>query len=134
MLKASQLKLKPPLAWFCSPRTLYSRLLGLIDTTSRPLLIPDVTDPATSGYSLMGYPVFVTTSISETEALGSGSNQSHLVLTTPRSIHVAQDGDVSMEISLEAYFDSAQAGLRIGHQVDLGYAPPASVIVLLGIN
>lgn len=134
MLKAAQLKMKPPLAWFCSPRTLYTRLLGLSDTTSRPLLIPDLSDPATSGYSLMGFPVYSTTGISETEALGSGSNQSHLILCTPRSIHVAQDADVSMEVALEAFFDSAQVGLRIGHQVDLGYAPPASIIALLGIN
>jgi HK97 family phage major capsid protein len=134
MLKAAQLKMKPPFAWFCSPRTLYTRLLGLQDTSSRPLLIPDVSDPATSGYSLMGYPLFVTTSISETETLGSGTNQSHLILATPRSIHVAQDSNVMLSVALEAFFDSAQAGLRIGHQVDFGYAPAASIIALLGVN
>jgi HK97 family phage major capsid protein len=134
MLKAAQLKMKPPFAWFCSPRTLYTRLLGLQDTTSRPLLIPDVSDPATSGYSLMGFPLFVTASISEAEALGSGSNQSHLILAAPRAIHIAQDEDVSMTVGLEAYLDSAQAGLRIGHQVDFAYAPASSLIALLGVN
>jgi HK97 family phage major capsid protein len=134
MLKAAQLKMKPPFAWFCSPRTLYTRLLGLQDNSSRPLLIPDVSDPATSGYSLMGFPLYVTTSISEAETLGSGSNQSHLVLCTPRSIHIAQDSDVSLAVALETFFDSAQVGLRIGHQVDFGYAPAASIIALLGVN
>jgi HK97 family phage major capsid protein len=134
MLKASQLKMKPPFAWFCSPRTLYSRLLALQDNSSRPLLIPDVTDPATSGYSLMGYPLYVTTSISEVEALGSGTNQSHLCFCTPRSIHIAQDHAVEMQVALEAYFDSAQAGLRITHQIDTDLFPPAALVVLQGIN
>jgi HK97 family phage major capsid protein len=135
MLKAAQLKLRPPLCWFCSPRTLYSRLLSLSDTASRPLLIPDVSDPATSGYSLMGYPLYVTTSISETEALGSGTNQSHLILTTPRSIHIGEDHDVTMQVALDGqYFDAAQAGLRIGRQLDFAYQPAAGLVCLVGIN
>jgi HK97 family phage major capsid protein len=134
LLKASQLKMKPPLVWFCSPRTMYQRLLGLADTTSRPLLIPDLSDPATSGFSLLGFPLYVTSSISETQALGSGTNQSSLILTKPSSLNIAQDGDVSMVVSLESLFDSAQAALRISHQVDWGVAPAASLIVLQGVN
>lgn len=134
LLKAAQLKMKPPFCWFCSPRTLYTRLLGLQDTTSRPLLIPDVTDSVSSGYSLMGFPVFVSASISETESLGSGSGQSHLILAKPNAVHIGESGDVQMDVALEAYFDSAQVGLRISHWVDVGYAPAASIICLLGIN
>ncbi len=133
LLKASQLKMKPPFAWFCSPRTLYTRLLGLQDTTSRPLLIPDVTEGA-SGYELFGFPIWVTTSISETEVLGSGTNQSHLILCTPRAIHVAENHEVTMDVAMEFAFETAEVGLRIGHGVSFGYAPAAAIIALLGVN
>jgi HK97 family phage major capsid protein len=135
MAKAATLKLRPPLCWYSSPRTLYSRLLALSDAQSRPLLVPDIADPASSGYSLMGFPVYCSTSISETQSLGSGSNQSTLILTTPtRSIHIGEDHAVTMEVGLEAYFDSGQAGLRFSRQLDFAYAPAASLICLMGIN
>lgn len=133
LAKAAALKLKGPLAWFASPRTLYQRLCGLTDAVSRPLLLPDPTEGG-SGFSLFGFPVFVSASISETESLGSGSNQSHLILCKPTAIHIGEASDVQMDVAMEAFFDSAQVGLRIGHWVDAAYGPAAAIIALLGIN
>ena len=51
-----------PFCWYMSPRTFFQRVLGLIDTTSRPLTIPTLAEGLFGApqYRLMGWPVFVT--------------------------------------------------------------------------
>ena len=84
--------------------------------------------------SLLGYPIFVTPAISEVEANGSGTNQSHLVFCNPTYLHLAQDQAVAIQISQERYFDQNQTAIRATQQLDFGVAPPAGVVVLSGIN
>jgi hypothetical protein len=85
---------------------------------------------------LLGWPVFATSSISTTEAVGSGSNQSHIVLANAHcSIHIAQSGEIELMVSKGDFgFDSAQIGIMASHKVSFGYQPAASICVLQGIN
>jgi len=136
--KVVDLKVRSPLAWFMAGRTL-TRVLSLQDAQSRPLLIPTYSAPAenigpAAGYSLLGWPVFLSTSISTTEAVGSGTNQSHAILTNPKSIHIAESGDVSLEASTDFALESADVAIRIGHRVSFAYSPSAAICVLQGIN
>lgn len=136
--KVVDLKVRSPLAWFMAGRTLL-RILSLQDAQSRPLLIPTYSAPAenigpAAGYSLLGWPVYLTTSISITEAVGSGSSQSHAILTNPKAIHVAESGDVSLAVSTDFALESADVALRVGHRVSFAYSPSAAICVLAGIN
>jgi HK97 family phage major capsid protein len=126
------------LCWMMAGRTLL-RILSLQDSQSRPLLIPTYSAPSenigpAAGYSLLGWPVYLTSSISTSEAVGSGSNQSHAILTNPRSVHIGESGDVSLEASTDFALESAQVAVRVGHRVSFGYQPAAAITVLQGIN
>lgn len=137
-------KAKAPFVWIGSPRTVYQRILGLLDLQSRPIFIPAgqglSSDQLAAGSvvgpvgSLMGYPVFCTPAISETEAVGSGTNQSHLIFTNPKYVHLAQDGNIEMAISEHRFFDSNQTAIRATQHEDAAYAPAAGITVLTGIN
>ncbi len=77
LAKAAAAKAKPPFAWYMSPRTFYQRVLGMIDLSSRPIVIPTQTTglyPQVQ-FSLMGWPVYISPFILENEALGSGTNR-----------------------------------------------------------
>lgn len=125
-----------PFAWYMSPRTFFQRVLGLVDSTSRPITVPTATQGlfASIQYQLMGWPVWVSPFISETEANGSGTNQSHIIFTNPRYLHLAQDDNLEIAYSTERYFDSAQTACRAIVHADHGQAPPLGVVVLKGVN
>jgi HK97 family phage major capsid protein len=132
--KAVDLKIKPPYAWFLNGRTAI-RSLTLYDTTSRPLFDFSPTGIGPAIGHMFGWPVYATASIPVNEAVGSGSNQSHLIFCNPsRSIHIAESGDIDLLVSDEFLFDSADACIRVGHKVDFGYSPVSSLIALTGIN
>lgn len=136
ILAAGTAKMPLPWAFFCSPRT-FDRLVALDDSSSRPWLTPSsASAPPASRYELLGHPVFVTNEISNTEANGSSTGQSHIVLAHPASIHVGESGTIMLAIAsdfADAY-EKNQIGLRVGHQVAFDYAPPASIQVLRGVN
>jgi HK97 family phage major capsid protein len=143
LAKASAVKAKGPFVWYASPRTFWQRVYGMIDTQSRPLFIPTLTQGLVQGAAgvgqmpvgnLMGYPVYVTPELSETQALGSGTNQATLIFTNPKYIHIAQDGNISIAYSTERFFDANQTAIRAVQEEDAGYAPPAGIVVLKGIN
>jgi HK97 family phage major capsid protein len=143
MAKLAAVKARPPFVWFASPRTMYQRILGLLDLQSRPIYLPTLTGmleaPRTGSQQvpvgmLMGYPVYVSPYILENEANGSGTNQSHLIITNPTYAHIAQDGNIEIAVSLERFFDANQTAIRAIQHEDFGYAPPAGIVVLLGIN
>lgn len=125
-----------PFAWFFSPRTFYSRILGLLDLSSRPLVIPTLSEGLYSGvqYRLMGWPVYVTPALLENEALGSGTNQAHAIFTNPKYLHIAQDNNIQIAASTERFFDANQTAIRAVQHEDFGYAPAAGIICLRGIN
>ena len=78
--------------------------------------------------NLMGWPVFVTWTISETELLGSGMCQSHILFTNPKYMHIAQDGNIEMAVSTERYFDAAQTAVRAVQHEDFGFAPAQGLV------
>lgn len=143
MASLSASKAKPPFVVFASPRTFWSRIYGMVDSQSRPLFIPTLTQGLKEAAALvgvapvgnlLGYPLFVTPALSEVEANGSGTNQSHMIVTNPKYIHIAQDGAVAVAISTERFFDANQTAIRAVQQEDMGYAPAAGIVVLAGIN
>jgi HK97 family phage major capsid protein len=129
-------KAKGPFAWFFSPRTFFQRVLGMVDTTSRPLVIPTLAEGLTAAvpYRLMGWPVFVTPALLENEALGSGTNQAHCIFANPSYIHIAQDNAIEIAISTEFLFSSAQTAVRGMNHEDFGFSPAAGIVCLRGIN
>jgi HK97 family phage major capsid protein len=127
---ASQNKLPFPWAWFCSPRT-FTRLWSIASTTSQLLLGPPVVEGG--AWHLAGFPLFLTNSISNAEALGSGSSLSHLVLCHPEHIHIAEDNSIAFEVSNEFGFDAALTTLRIIHHIDTAFVPAAGFTILRGI-
>jgi HK97 family phage major capsid protein len=142
LAKAANVKAKPPFCWFASGRTFYQRIMGLLDLQSRPIFIPS-TDGLYKGPNvgtvapvgmLMGFPVFVTPAILENEAVGSGTNQSHLIFTNPGYILLAQDQALEIAISSEFLFSANQTCIRAVSREDAAVAPAAGLIALVGIN
>jgi HK97 family phage major capsid protein len=136
LAKAAALKTRPPYVWFMSPRTFYQRVLGMIDTTSRPIVVPTLAAGLSGAvpFLLMGYPVFVSPFLTEDQSLGSGTNQATAVFCNPRYCHIAQDPSIEIAISVERYFDAAQTAIRAMNHEDFAFAPAAGVICLRGIN
>lgn len=135
MQKMAEAKGKGPFAWIASPRTWFARILGMIDTSSRPLAVPTLASglgPAV-GFNLFGYPVFVSANVSNTEANGSGTNQSHLVFFSPAYAHIAQGSGIEIATSTERFFDADQVAVRCVTQIDFALAPAAGVCILKGI-
>ncbi len=129
--KASELKLPFPWAWFCSPRT-WTRLWSIASTTSQLLLGA----PAVAGgeWTFCGWPLYLTNSISNSETLGSGSSQSHLVLCHPGNIHIGEDHALAFEVSEHFGLDTGDVNVRLIHHVDIDYKPATGFVILRGIN
>jgi HK97 family phage major capsid protein len=135
LAKAAAVKAKPPFCWFMSPRTFYQRILGMVDLNSRPITVPTATQglyPSVQ-FSLLGWPVFVTPFILENEAVGSGTNQSHIIFSNPKYLHIGQDGSIEIAVSVERYFDYAQTAVRSVQHEDFGFAPAAGIVAFVGI-
>ena len=82
----------------------------------------------------MGWPVYITPFILENEALGSGTNQSHIIFTNPSYLHIAQDEAFALAISTERYFDVNQTAIRAVQHLDGAVSPAAGCVVLSGVN
>jgi HK97 family phage major capsid protein len=143
MAKAAAVKAKPPYVWFMSPRTFWQRVFGMIDLQSRPIFIPAYqglsevvanAGVASPSGKLLGWPVYVTPFISETETNGSGTNQSHILLTNPKYVHIGEDTGLEIAVSTERYFENNQIGLRGVHRHDFAYGPEAGIVCLKGAN
>lgn len=132
--KSAEAKVKPPLAWYSSPRTL-NRLLSLQSSTPMPILQPTAaTLPAQAHWMLLGWPLYLSTGIPNNESVGSGPNQSHLILVRPRKIHIGQDRDISIAVSDQFAWDANQIALRVGHRLSFQYQQAAAFVVVAGIN
>ena len=137
-------KAKPPYCWVMSPRTFWQRVAGLVDNQSRPIFLPgyaglqasqDLAPGAASpSGKLFGWPVYVSPFVSETETNGSGTNQSHIIFTNPRYLHLGEDTGLEIAVSLDRYFELNAVGIRGVHRIDTGFAPPAGIVVLSGVN
>jgi HK97 family phage major capsid protein len=135
MQKAAEAKARGPFFWAMSPRTWFSRILGMIDTSSRPLAVPTLASglgPAV-GYALFGYPVFISANISNAEANGSGSSQSHIIFANASYLHLAEQDSLEIGVSQERFFDADQTAIRCLSRIDFAVAPAAGVCILKGI-
>jgi HK97 family phage major capsid protein len=136
LYKSAAANARGPLVWFMSPRTFWSRIVGLIDGTSRPIFVPfsEGLAAAVPG-RLMGYPVYVTSVIPEDQTVGSGSSQSYLLLTNPTYLHIAEPPNgVELAVSSEFLFSSAQVAIRGIKRVSFGWSPKLGTTILRGIN
>lgn len=136
---AAAAKARGPFVWFMSPRTWYNRILGLVDTTSRPIVVNNTVQGAQNlgmaqAGMLMGFPVFVSPAILENISNGSGSSQSYLVLTNARYINIGEQQGIELAISTERYFELDQIGIRATSSEDIQYGPEPGIVVLKGIN
>lgn len=146
MAKAATVKAKAPFCWFMSPRTFWQRVFSMMDTTSRPLFVPTITDGLQqtgiiAGSTvrpvgmLLGYPCWISPYIPENQTLGSGTLQSSIIFVNPSYIHLAQDvAGIEIAVSTERYFDQNSTGIRATGHEDLGVSPPAGLIAMLGVN
>jgi HK97 family phage major capsid protein len=130
--KSAEAKAKGSLAWYCSPRTFFDRILGLLDGNSRPVVTQDAVGPVP--YKLFGWPVFVTPAVPNDLTNGSGSSQSYLMLANPKYLHIAQSGGIEIATSTEAAFATNQTLVRIAQGLDFAVAPAAGVTILKGVN
>lgn len=136
MAKAAAVKAKPPFCWLMGVRTFYSRVLGLVDASSRPIAIPTLTQGLYPGvqFSLMGWPVYISPYFDETQSNGSGTNQSWLCYTNSKYLHIAQQSTLQFAVSVDRYFELNQTGVRAIQLMDFACAPPAGVVLMKGIN
>lgn len=132
MWKAAAAKAKGPFVWLMSPRTFWQRVVGLVDSQSRPIVTPDVQNAVVP--RLFGYPVYVSPAIPENQSVGSGSNQSYAVFTNPKYIHIGDGQQIEIATSTEFLFSSNQTALRGVRRHDFAYAPAAGICLLKGIN
>lgn len=134
LAKAVTLKMRPPLVWFGAGQS-WLRILNLASTTSQPLINVGEPDSPLAWGKLFNFDFF-SAGIPTNEAVGSGSNQSHIILTSPRSIHIAEDGRVEVAVATDSpgLFESNQVEIRIARRVAFAYSPAASIIALQGIS
>lgn len=144
LAKSFSVKAKGQFVWLMSGRSWFQRILGLVDANSRPIAIPTLTQglqgpnfqgaAVASVGNLMGHPVFLSPEIAEDETNGSGSAQSHIILTNPTYAHIAQDTGIEVAISRERYFEKNQTAIRATQHEDFAYGPAAGIVVLKGVN
>lgn len=130
--KSAAAKAKAPFAWGMSPRTFFDRIIGMVDTTNQPVFQKDPSGKVIG--TVLGYPVFVSPEIPENQTNGSGTNQSYLVFTNPRYLHIGDGGSLEIALSEERFFDYNQIAIRGVHAHDFGYGPAAGIVILKGIN
>ena len=119
-----------------SPRTFYTRVLGMVDADGRPIVIPTLmtglADPIK--YTLFGWPVFISPFIPEDQSNGSGSAQSYILFTNPSYLHIGQGEGLEIQISLERFFDFNQTAVRGIRMEDFTFAPAQGIVLLTGVN
>jgi HK97 family phage major capsid protein len=136
LAKAATVRAKGPFCWITGVRTFYTRILGLVDTSSRPICVPTLSTGLSGGiqYQLFGWPVYISPNVKEDETNSSGSAQSHIIFTNPPYLHIADGGDFVIQVSLEFLFDRDQTAIRLTHSIDSAVAPAAGVVILAGVN
>lgn len=132
--KAYTAKAQPPFVWAMHPRTFFSRVLGMVDLNSRPIVSGDSSLANEFGFRLLGFPVVISSNIPVDQTNGSGSAQSYILFTNPKYLHIGDQGSIEIAFSGERYFDQNQTAIRGVRRLDYGYAPPAGIVILQGVN
>lgn len=120
--------------WFMHPTVFYKDVMGILDTSNRPIVTgQDNVEQAFMG-KLLGFPVYVSAEFPTNQAVGSGTNQSYIVFTNPQYLHIGDEGSLELAVSFERFFDSNETAIRGVHRVDFGYAPAQAIVILQGVN
>jgi HK97 family phage major capsid protein len=132
-----------PFAWYMHPTTFFNKILGMRDTTGRPIvtgynnLLRESNDAFVARsagaagmieYVLMGHPVYLSVRIPQ--HVGSGSATSYILFTNPSYLHVGDSGAVEIAVSGERFFDLNQTAIRGVQRHDFGVGPAAGVVIL----
>jgi HK97 family phage major capsid protein len=121
-------------AWFMHPTVFYADVMGILDTTNRPIITgQDNVEQAFMG-KLLGFPVYVSAEFPVNQVVGSGSGQSYAIFTNPSYINLGTPGGIEIAVSTERFFDSNQVAVRGVNKIDFAFAPAAAVVLLKGIN
>ena len=129
--KAYTAKVAPPFVWAMHPRTLFGRIFGMLDTTSRPIVTSDAQAPLQ--FRIFGYPVVITTAIPVDQTLGSSTNASYILFTNPRAIHVGDSMNLELAFSTERYFSENQTAIRGVRRLDYNFGPTAAIVICQGV-
>jgi HK97 family phage major capsid protein len=120
--------------WFMHPTVFYKDVMGILDSSNRPIITGfDSLEGPFQG-RLFGFPVYVSAEFPTNQAVGSGTNQSYIAFTNPQYLHIGDEGGLELQISFERYFDSNATAIRGVRRVDYGYAPAAAIVILAGVN
>jgi HK97 family phage major capsid protein len=120
--------------WFMHSTVFYKDVMGIKDSSNRPIVTGFQSLENKFQGLLFGYPVYVSAEFPTNQAVGSGSNQSYIVFTNPQYLNIADAGSLELAVSFERFFDSNQTAVRGVHRVDFGYAPASAIILLKGVN
>jgi len=121
-------------AWFMHPTVFYADIMGILDTTNRPIITgQDNVEQAFMG-KLLGFPVYVSAEFPVNQVVGSGSGQSYAIFTNPQYINIGTPGGIEIAVSTERFFDSNQVAVRGVNKIDFAFAPAAAVVLLKGIT
>jgi HK97 family phage major capsid protein len=120
--------------WFMHPTVFYKDVMGIKDSSNRPIITGFNSLEGPFQGRIFGYPCFVSAEFPTNQSVGSGSNQSYIVFTNPQYLNIADAGSLELAVSYERFFDSNQTAVRGVHRVDFGYAPAAAIVLLKGVN
>ena len=146
---AASVEAEGPFAWYMHPDTFFNKILGMKDTTNRPIVTGynALLDNSESNvgfvgqqagaagpirYALMGHPVYL--SVRVPQHVGSGSATSYIAFTNPSYIHIGDSGSVEIAISGERFFDANQTAVRAVGRHDIKLGPANGVIVLENVQ
>ncbi|APE08617.1 capsid protein [Rhodococcus sp. 2G] len=117
------------LVWVMNSRD-FVNLRKLKDNGGRYLIQPDVTE--SGRYQLLGHRVFVTNRLPAD--LGTGTNESNIVLMDPSKIAVARDLAPSLTVLPELFGDYDQGAIRVVCRYDAAPLNPEAVVILRGVT
>jgi HK97 family phage major capsid protein len=132
LYKSAGAKARGPFVFICSPRTWWQRIVGLVDSQSRPIVTPDVQNAIQP--RLFGYNVYVSNAVPENQTVGSGSGQSFLAFLNPKYLHIADGQSFEIATSTEFLFSSNATAVRGSRRHDTAFSPAAGIVLLKGIN
>jgi HK97 family phage major capsid protein len=146
LAKASSVEAEGPFAWYMNPNTFFNKVLGLKDSTGRPIVTGyndllnqsnDAFVAQSAGiagpvkYTLMGHPVYLSTRISLN--VGSGNQDSYILLTNPSYLHIGDGGGIEVAVSFDKYFDLNQTAIRAVSRHDFAVGPSAGVVIMQNV-
>jgi len=109
---------------------IFVHLRKLKDTMDRYQMTPDPTQAGS--YLLHGLPVSISNRLPFT--LGTGTNETAVVLWDPSQVAVARDLAPSVKILDQTYAANDQIGIRVVAHYDAGPLNPEAIVVLRGIT